>query len=255
MKAVILAGGLGTRMREETEYRPKPMVEIGGIPVLLHLMKTLGAQGISEFIICVGYKGDVIRDYFLNFHSRFSDFTITTARDGIEFHDPREVPNWKVTVAETGDSTPTGGRVNKIQKYVNNERFLVTYGDGLANINLKELIASHDQSGCDATVTATVPQSRYGVVERGPDGKVVAFSEKPAGSEEVSIGFFIFEPRIFDLLDNDTVLEKVPLEVLAKTKNLNSFRHDGFFQPMDTQREVDELRKIWESGAAPWSVS
>lgn len=255
MKAVILAGGLGTRMREETEFKPKPMVEIGNMPVLLHLMKILASQGISDFIVCVGYRGDYIRDYFLNFQSRFSDFTVSTRHDkSIEFHPSGDIPDWRVTIAETGPLTPTGGRIKRIQRYVEGERFFATYGDGLADVSLAKLLDSHEGSGKIATLTTTQPRSRFGVVMRDLDGGVTSFIEKPAGTELVNMGYFVFESAIFDYLDAESTLESEPLKRLVASRQLNSFRHDGFFQPMDTQREVDDLRSLWDSGKAPWKV-
>jgi glucose-1-phosphate cytidylyltransferase len=255
MKAVILAGGLGTRMREETEFKPKPMVEIGNMPVLLHLMKILGSQGVREFIICVGYRGDYIRDYFLNFKSRFSDFTVSTSAErSVTYHAGSKAPDWKVTIAETGALTPTGGRLKRIQDYVGQERFLATYGDGLADIDLAKLLSAHESSGKIATLTTAVPRSRFGVVESESSGLVRAFREKPAGSENINIGFFVFEHGVFDFLTEDSTLENEPLQSLVRAGQLNSFRHDGFFQPMDTQREVDDLRDLWSRGRAPWAI-
>lgn len=255
MKAVILAGGLGTRMREETEFKPKPMVEIGNMPVLLHLMKILAAQGIAEFIVCVGYRGDYIRDYFLNFQSRFSDFTVSTRHEnGVVFHPKGDIPNWKVTIAETGALTPTGGRLKLIERYVEGQRFFATYGDGLADVSLAKLLASHNDSGKLATLTTTQPRSRYGVLTRDSDGGVTSFLEKPAGSELVNMGYFVFEAGVFDYLREDSTLETEPLQRLVLDGQLNSFKHDGFFQPMDTQREVDELRNLWDANLAPWKL-
>lgn len=242
-------------MREETEFKPKPMVDIGNMPVLLHLMKILGSQGIREFIICVGYRGDYIRDYFLNFKSRFSDFTVSTRADSsVTYHAGAQTPDWQVTIAETGALTPTGGRLKRIKDYVGNERFFATYGDGLADIDLQKLVSAHESSGKLATLTTARPRSRFGVVDSDTSGSVKAFREKPAGSENVNIGFFIFEHGIFDYLSDDSTLENEPLQRLVEADQLNSFPHAGFFQPMDTQREVDDLRKLWIEGRAPWAV-
>lgn len=240
-------------MREETEFRPKPMVEVGGRPVLWHIMTILARQGITEFIVCVGYRGDVIRDYFLNFAARFADFTVMTdSPNSLEIHSPESLPNWKITIAETGGLTMTGERIRRIAQYVSGERFLVTYGDGLANVYLKDLIFSHQQSGCTATLTSTRPHSRFGVLDIDSKSKVRKFSEKPIGSDLVNIGYFIFEPEIFNFLGENSVLENEPLASLARNSQLNSYEHKGFWQPMDTQKEADHLRELWESGPAPW---
>jgi glucose-1-phosphate cytidylyltransferase len=242
-------------MREETEFKPKPMVEIGNMPVMLHLMKLLAAQGLTEFIVCVGYRGDYIRDYFLNFRSRFSDFTVGTRHDdSVVFHPTGEIPDWKVTVAETGPLTPTGGRIKKIERYLDGERFFATYGDGLANVSVQSLIQSHVSSKKIATLTTTQPRSRYGVLTRDESGKVTSFLEKPEGKELVNMGYFVFEQSIFEYLDEDSVLETDPLESLVRQGQLNSYLHEGFFQPMDTQREVDDLRSLWAEGKAPWKI-
>ena len=255
MKAVILAGGLGTRMREETEFKPKPMVEIGGKPVLLHLMKLLAAQGLNDFIVCVGYRGDYIRDYFLNFQSRFSDFTVSTQRDkAITFHPSDEIPNWNVTIAETGALTPTGGRLKRVEKYLEGGRFFATYGDGLSDISISSLIGSHENAGKLATLTTTRPKSRYGVVARNPNGDVTSFREKPEGTELVNIGNFIFENSFLEFLGENSTLEAEPLQKLVQLGQLNSYKHEGFFHPMDTQREVDEMRQLWQEGKAPWKI-
>jgi glucose-1-phosphate cytidylyltransferase len=242
-------------MREETEFKPKPMVEIGNMPVLLHIMWILGSQGIRDFIVCTGYKGDVVRDYFLNFQSRFNDFTIgTKSKSEVVFHPRQDVPDWNVTVAETGSNTSTGGRILAVKRYLEGERFLATYGDGLADIDLKALTDSHIKSGKLATLTVTQPRSRYGVVQKSTSGEVQSFVEKPEGNELVNIGYFVFEAEIFDYLDYETPLETAPLQKLVAERSLNSYEHRGFFQPMDTQRELDDLRALWDSENAPWRV-
>lgn len=254
MKAVILAGGLGTRMREETEFKPKPMVEIGGKPVLWHIMKILSAQGINEFIICAGYKAEVIRDYFLNLRSRSLDFTVDYEGEGeIQFHGNFAEKSWKVTVADTGALTMTGGRIKAIEKYVKGERFFVTYGDGIANVDLHSLTQAHINSGAKVTLTTTKPRSRFGVVKVNHQGFVEAFLEKPEGSETINIGYFIMEPAVFDYLSVNSVLETEPLSRLSAEKALNSYHHDGFWQPMDTQREAMLLNELWANGA-PWKI-
>ena len=254
MKAVILAGGLGTRMREETEFKPKPMVEVGGKPVLWHIMKILSAQGINEFVICAGYKAEVIREYFLNLKSKSLDFTIDYNQDGsIEFHGDFAESNWKVTVADTGQLTMTGGRIKAVEKYLNAERFFVTYGDGIANVDIQALTQAHVDSGATVTLTTTKPRSRFGVVKTRENGRVEAFLEKPEGSETINIGYFIMEPKVFSYLDPNSVLENEPLTKLAECNELNSYHHEGFWQPMDTQREAILLNDLWAHGA-PWKI-
>ena len=253
--AVILAGGLGTRIREETEFKPKPMVEIGGRPVLWHIMKHLSHYGIKRFIICVGYKGDVVRDYFLNYRARNNDFTVTLgAQESLRFYDNHDESNWEVTVAETGALTNTGGRISRIQNYIKNETFLCTYGDGLTDLNVSELISFHENKKTIATVTAVRPHTRFGVLEIGKTNQVLNFREKPLSDGWINGGFFVFEPQIFDFLNNDVVLEQEPLQELARIEQLNAFKHEGFWQPMDTFRESKILNDLWSSGNAPWKA-
>jgi len=255
MKAVILAGGLGTRMREETEFRPKPMVEIGGKPILWHLMKILSSQGIRQFVVCTGYRGDVIRDYFYNYSFRNLDFTTRLEGIGqVKFHGSHGESDWEVTIADTGPLTMTGGRVKKIQKYIGDERFLLTYGDGLANVDLSALVKKHEELRSTLTITTTRPTSRFGVVSKDASGKVIEFLEKPPSSEDVNIGYMIAEPDLFSLLRSDDVLEERPLRHLAKKGKLGSFHHDGFWQPMDTQRESQILNDLWAKESAPWKL-
>jgi len=255
LKAVILAGGLGTRMREETEFRPKPMVEVDGKPVLWHIMKILSSQGINDFVICAGYKAEVIREYFLDLRSRSLDFTIDyTGGESVEFHGDFPESKWRVTVADTGSLTMTGGRIKAIEKYVKGERFFATYGDGIANVDLTSLIKSHSTSGAIATLTTTSPVSRFGVVKTNELGLVESFLEKPQSSELVNIGYFVMEPEVFDYLEQNSVLEKEPLAAIARLGRLNSFHHEGFWQPMDTQREAQILNDLWSSGQAPWKT-
>jgi glucose-1-phosphate cytidylyltransferase len=255
MKAILLAGGLGTRLREETEFRPKPMVEVGGRPILWHIMKNLSIFGIDDFIIATGYKSDMIKEYFLNYEAWNNDFTIELGkRDSLTFHDAHEEAHWRVTIAFTGEATMTGGRVFRAAKYLGDEPFLVTYGDGLANVDVNALRTFHLSSQCLATVTTVQPTSRFGVMDVGDDGKVVSFSEKPQLDGWINVGFFIMEPRVLDYLDADCVLEKDPLANLAADKQLAAYRHDGFWQPMDTYREFRMLNELWESGNAPWKV-
>jgi glucose-1-phosphate cytidylyltransferase len=256
MKAVLLAGGLGTRMREETEFRPKPMVEIGGKPVLWHIMKILSAQGIKEFVICTGYKSEYIANYFANYGALNQDFTVTLGDESsIVYHDRHEDLDWKVTVAYTGADTMTGGRIKRVQKYVGDEPFLCTYGDGIASVDIRALQAFHASHGKVATMTTTRPYSRFGVVDINEDGDVASFREKPQSDDWINIGYFIFEPRVFDVIDGDsTVLEQEPLHRLADAGQLSAFRHDGFWQPMDTYRESQHLNELWNRGEAPWKI-
>ena len=255
MKAVLLAGGLGTRMREETEYRPKPMVEVGGRPVLWHIMKLLGVQGLKDFIICTGYKSEQIKEYFLDYRARNQDFTVVLGGEvPIDYHGAHGEDDWRVTVADTGMNTMTGGRVKRVQRYVGEETFLCTYGDGIADIDLDALLAFHRSHGKLATVTSVHPVSRFGVLEIDDDGLVRRFKEKPETEGWINIGYFVFEPRVFDYIadSEDTVLEQEPLRRLAEDGELAAYRHQGFWQPMDTYREALMLNELWESGQAPW---
>lgn len=255
MKAVILAGGLGTRMREETEYRPKPMVDVGGRPVIWHIMKSLAHGGITDFVVCAGYRGDVIRDFFLNYEARTNDFTVHLGvRDSVEYHDSHPESDWTITVAETGAHTMTGGRVKRAERYVKGERCLVTYGDGLADVDIGDLLTFHENHGRLATVTTVRPLSRFGVMDIGRDGSVQSFREKPVTDDYVNAGFFVFEPQVFDYLDEWCVLEQAPLERLAAEGQLMAYRHEGFWQPMDTFREFTMLNQMWDAGEAPWKV-
>ena len=255
MKAILLAGGLGTRMREETEFRPKPMVEVGGRPVLWHIMKNLGHYGITDFIVATGYKSDVIKEYFLNYEALSNDFTIELGKkDSLEFYDAHDEAHWRVTVAYTGEDTPTGGRVYKASKYLDDEPFFVTYGDGLADVDINALRAFHEQQGTLATVTTVQPFSRFGVMEVGEAGKVRDFREKPQLEGWINIGFFIMQPGALAYLNGKSVLEEEPLAALAKDGQLSAYRHTGFWQPMDTYRESQMLNDLWDSGRAPWQV-
>jgi len=253
MKVVLLAGGLGTRLREETEYRPKPMVEVGGKPILWHIMKNFAHFGYREFIICIGYKGEVVRDYFLDFAGHTSDFTIRLGeRTKVTYHGSTDEADWEVTVVDTGARTMTGGRVKRIEPFTSGERFMVTYGDGLADIDIKKLVAFHLAHGQLATVTTVRPVSRFGVLDIGPDGRVGRFEEKPQLSGHINAGFFVFEPGVFSYLDEECVLEQEPLRNLARDRQLFGYQHEGFWQPMDTYREFTALNEMWDSGAAPW---
>lgn len=253
LPAVLLAGGLGTRMREETEYKPKPMVDIGGRPVIWHIMKNLSKHNFSEFIVCAGYKKESLKEFFLNYRALTNDFTIKLNDHSIEkIYDQGGAEDWSVTVSDTGELTQTGGRVNRIKQYVNGRRFLVTYGDGLSDIDISKLIAFHDSHGGIATVSTVRPTSRFGVMDIDNTGKVLKFREKPQVEDWINIGFFIFEPEIFDYLDDNCILEQEPLAELARNGELYAFKHPGFWQPMDTFRESQMLNELWNQGKAPW---
>jgi glucose-1-phosphate cytidylyltransferase len=254
VKAILLAGGLGTRLREETEFRPKPMVEVGGRPILWHIMKNLSHFGITEFIIATGYKSSVIKDYFLNYEAQSNDFTVQLGqRDKLEFHGNHGEADWKVTVAFTGDDTMTGGRVLSASKYLgSDEPFFVTYGDGLADVDIDALRESHQRSGKTGTITCVQPTSRFGVMDVSPSGQVTQFREKPRMDGWINIGFMILETRSLELFSSNCVLEQGPLVELARRGELNAFQHSGFWQPMDTFRESKLLNDYWDSGEAPW---
>jgi glucose-1-phosphate cytidylyltransferase len=255
MKVVILAGGLGTRLREETEFKPKPMVEVGGHPVLWHIMKNFSNYGHTEFIIATGYKSEYIKDYFLHYKTRNNDFTITLGRsDSLTIHGQDE-QDWKVTVADTGLNTLTGGRLVGCGKYLDpNENFLMTYGDGLANVDLAKLVKFHDESKKLATVTVVQPLSRFGVVDLDDKDQVVQFREKPQVEGWINVGFFVMSPKVLSYIDPTEPLEQKPLTKLANDGNLNAFRHNGFWQPMDTYREAQLLNELWDAGKAPWKT-
>ncbi len=246
----MLAGGLGTRMREETEYRPKPMVEIGGHPILWHIMKNLARAGLTDFIIASGYKNEVINQYFDRHPGWVSQGQVR--EDAQIFTGSGEVADWRVTVAFTGDVTGTGGRVARVGDLVSGERFLVTYGDGLADVDVSRLLDFHARSGSQATLTAVQPTSRFGLMEIDDCGRVTHFREKPKMKDWVSIGYFVFEPAVLGYLTEDCGLEEDGLTRLAADSQLSAFRHEGFWQPMDTYREYQILHGLWDSGEAPW---
>ena len=254
-KVVILCGGLGTRLREETEYRPKPMVEIGGRPVLWHLMKLFAHHGMTEFVLCAGYRGQMIKDYFLNYEARNSDLTVTLGdHESVRFHGTHLETGWEVTVADTGETTQTGGRVKRVERYLDGDTFIVTYGDGLADVDISALLSHHHAHGKLATLTTTRPLSRFGIVDLNEQQVVQRFREKPQADDWVSSGFFVFQREVLDGLDPDCVLERAPLERLAAANELVAYRHDGFWQPMDTYREFLMLNEMWDTGKAPWAV-
>jgi glucose-1-phosphate cytidylyltransferase len=255
MKVVILAGGLGTRISEETSVRPKPMVEIGGKPILWHIMKIYSSYGFNDFIVCLGFKGYVIKEYFSNYFLHMSDVTFDMMTNTMSVHQQSAEP-WKVTLVDTGLETMTGGRVRRIGEYLGNATFMLTYGDGVSDINVSELLKFHRSHGKQATVTSVQPSGRFGALDLGPDGIVRGFQEKPKGDGSwINGGFFVFEPSMLDLLADDaTVLEKEPLETLAHRGELMAFRHEGFWQPMDTLRDKNYLEDLWSRGRAPWKL-
>lgn len=255
MKAVILAGGLGTRISEETASRPKPMIDIGGKPILWHIMKTYSHHGINEFVICCGYKGYVIKEYFANYFLHMSNVTFDIANNKMEVHQRYAEP-WKVTLVDTGEETMTGGRLKRVANFVKDEEaFCFTYGDGVSDINIAESIAFHKSQRVKATLTAVVPPGRFGVLDM-KGGKVLSFEEKPKGDGAViNGGFFVLSPSVIDYLEDDaTVWEREPLESLAAQGQLASYKHDGFWQSMDTLRDKNYLEELWSSGKAPWKV-
>jgi glucose-1-phosphate cytidylyltransferase len=255
MKAVILAGGLGTRISEETQVRPKPMVEVGGHPVLWHIMKTYAAHGVNDFVICLGYRGYVIKEYFANYALHSSDVTLDIKSGRMQVHESHAEP-WSVTLVETGDATATGGRLKRVARYVRDEEdFCFTYGDGLSDVNVGELISFHRRCGLAATVTAAQPPGRFGVLTVSRD-RISAFAEKPAGEGgRINGGYFVLSPRVLDRIEGDaTVWEREPMEGLAADGQLAAFEHDGFWQPLDTLRDKNSLNELWSSGQAPWKV-
>lgn len=253
MKAVILAGGRGTRISEETSIKPKPMVNIGGKPILWHLMKYYSAHGVNDFVICCGYLGYVIKEYFANYFVHTSDVTFDLQNNSVEVHHKRAEP-WKVTLVDTGLDSMTGGRLKRVKDYLDDEDFCFTYGDGLADIDLKALFEHHKQSGKLSTVTAVQPPGRFGALAF-ENNELKGFSEKPEGESWINGGFFVLNPKVIDYIDgDDTTWEREPMENLVKDGEMTSFFHRGFFQPMDTLREKNYLENLWESGKAPWKI-
>jgi len=259
MKVVILAGGQGTRIREESEFKPKPMIPIGSHPIIWHIMKSYSAYGFNEFVVCLGYKGSVIKEYFLNFEVMNSDFTVTIGRNvhqDIEMHETDSNVDWKVTLADTGLNSMTGARLAKVKKYIDSPLFMMTYGDGVADININKLVDFHKSHGKIATVTGVFPPSRFGdiVVE---NDKVTQFVEKAqSGSGCINGGFFVFDKRIFDYVDDDEscIFERIPMEKLAADGELMLYKHTGFWQCMDTIRDMKLLNDLWNNNKAPWKV-
>ncbi len=255
MKAVILAGGLGTRISEETDFKPKPMIEIGGKPILWHIMKTYSHHGINDFVICCGYKGYQIKEYFANYFLYMSDVTFDMSRNTMDVHQRTAEP-WRVTLVDTGESTMTGGRIKRVAEHIRDEKtFCLTYGDGVSDINITELIAFHNAQDVEVTLTATLPPGRFGALEFNGN-KVRKFKEKPQGDGAmINGGFFVLSPEVLNRIDGDeTIWERGPLETLAADGQLAAYQHTGFWQPMDTLRDKMLLEELWATGKAPWKV-
>ena len=257
MKVVIFAGGLGTRISEETDTRPKPMVEIGGKPILWHIMKMYSQYGYNEFVICLGYKGYVIKEYFMNYFLHNSDITVDLSQNKMEIHGTR-AESFKVTLVETGTNTKTAGRLQQIKKYIGDEDFFLTYGDGVSDVNIPELLAFHKKNNKIATVTSVQPDARFGGMDLTPDGKVNAFREKSKEDAQwINGGFFVLKADVFNYLQDDmsnTMWEDAPLEKLTTDKELVAYKHHGFWKCMDALRDKIELNELWESGKAPWKI-
>jgi glucose-1-phosphate cytidylyltransferase len=257
-RVVILCGGQGTRLKEETEFRPKPMVQVGGRPLLWHIMKIYAAQGHRSFVLPLGYKGSMIRDYFLNYREQTADLTLTYGEDGahdrLDFHAAHDIEGWEVTLANTGEHTNTGGRIWRCRDHLRDATFMMTYGDGVADIDLAALLARHKASGRLATVTGLHPRSRFGVIERDDAGQATGFREKPRLDSYTSGGFFVLEPGVLDYLDADCVFERAPLQRLADEGQLAIYTHDGFWMSIDTYREYLDINRMWDAGERPWAL-
>ena len=256
MKAVILCGGKGTRLREETEFRPKPMVEIGGRPILWHIMKLYSHYGFDDFVLCLGYKGAMIKEYFLNYHSMVNDCAVTVGqqtRPSVRFLNEAD-DHFTVTLADTGAETMTGGRLKRVERYIADDTFMLTYGDGVADVNIRELLAFHHAHGRLATVTAIQPPSRFGLLDISADGAVERFREKPVTDEWINGGFFVFNRGVFDYLDDACTLEQEPLMQLASEGQLMAYQHRGFWHAMDTYRDTLRLNDLWARDEAPWAI-
>lgn len=255
MKVVILAGGLGTRLSEETVLKPKPMVEIGGMPILWHIMKIYSNYGYNDFVICLGYKGYVVKEYFANYFLHKSDVTIDLKNNSIKVHDSQAEP-WNITLVDTGVNSMTGGRIKRVQKHIGNEPFLLTYGDGVSDVDIKGLVETHKKSGKHCTVTSVQPSGRFGALEFGENNQVNSFLEKPKGDGAwINGGFFVCQPEVFDYIDgDDTIFEKKPMEQLAKDGQMIGYRHHGFWKPMDTLRDKVELEESWAANKAAWKT-
>lgn len=255
MKVVILAGGLGTRLSEETVLRPKPMVEIGGMPILWHIMKIYSSYGYNDFVICLGYKGYVIKEYFANYFMHKSDVTIDLKNNSVKIHESEAEP-WTITLVDTGLNSMTGGRIKRIQKHIGNEPFLLTYGDGVSNVNIKDLVTTHKRNGKFCTVTSVQPSGRFGALNLGAENQVDSFLEKPKGDGAwINGGFFVCQPEVFNYIEGDsTIFEKAPMEDLAADGQMGAHLHEGFWKPMDTLRDKVELDESWESNKAAWKT-
>ncbi len=255
MKVVLLAGGFGTRLSEETSLKPKPMIEIGGLPILWHIMKIYSYYGFNEFVICLGYKGYVVKEYFANFFLHNSDVTIDLSDNSLDIHNSK-VEKWKVTLIDTGENSMTGGRIKRIQPYIGNERFMLTYGDGVARININDLLKSHIASKKYVTMTTVQPIGRFGAITLDQNNQVTSFIEKPTvDTGFINGGFFVLEPEIFKYIDGDnSIWEKEPLEKLANEKQITAYKLNDFWRPMDTLRDKRELENLWIQGNAPWKV-
>lgn len=257
MKTIILAGGQGTRLREETEYRPKPLIEVGGRPILWHIMKLYNHYGFCDFGVALGYRGNMIKEYFLNYEAMTNDFSINLGhRHTVEYHDVHEEQDFRVTLADTGVDSMTGARVARMKRYVEGDTFMVTYGDGLSDVNIDKLLEFHRAHGKLATVTTMRPSSRFGILELSDKNEVVDFNEKPQLDGWINTGFFVFQREVFDFLSEDAscILEREPLEALAKQNQLMAYRHEGFFFAMDTYREYLQLQEMWNTHQAPWAL-
>ena len=252
MKAIILAGGKGTRISEESQFKPKPMIEIGGRPIIWHIMKMYESFGVNDFIICSGHLGYVIKEYFANYFLHMSDITFNLRENSIQVHKKR-AESWKVTIVDTGLDTMTGGRLKRIESYIENETFLMTYGDGLSDVDISATIKLHKSQKCEATLVAVQQPGRFGAIEIN-NNSVDSFKEKPTGDGSwINGGFFVLEPSVFNLINDDSCIwEREPLEHLSKKNQLNAFKHDGFWQPMDTLRDKIVLENLWSSNSAPW---
>jgi len=253
MKAVILAGGLGTRLSEETQLKPKPMVEIGGKPILWHIMKIFSSHGVNDFVVCCGYKGYVIKEYFANYFLHVSDVTFDMEKNQMEVHQSAS-ENWRVTLIDTGESTGTGGRLKKVREFLDDEDFYFTYGDGVADVNITELTAFHKEAGTLGTMTTIQPPNRFGVLEFNGN-KISAFKEKPTDGGWINGGFFVLSPRVIDYIERDDIMwEAAPLEKLVDMNELSAYKHDGFWQAMDTLRDNKLLNTLWDEQQAPWKT-
>ncbi len=256
MKVVLLAGGFGTRLSEETDIKPKPMVEIGGKPILWHIMKLYSHYGFNEFVVLVGYKGYYIKEYFANYFRHMSDFTVDLSDNSIDFFNNKSEP-WKITLLDTGVDSMTGGRIKRAQKYIGDESFMLTYGDGVSDVNINDLVAFHKNHGKAMTMTSSQPEGRFGALNITDNHQVIDFMEKPKGDGNwINAGYFICEPKVFDYITegDSTIFEKFPLQNLAKDGEIFTYKHDGFWKPMDSLKDKNDLNKLWDQEKAPWKV-